>query len=185
MFSFVGAFLVKYFSGCTTSNGIWHRGFDTVWNTLAEDFFLLQKLFIMIFDIWNYIIPSDKLMQKIWWCSCAATQDKGSGVGNSRRLPKRPPRQIFPISNPHSIQDDFFQFFCCKFLWSSFPAWLRQSDGELGQFLHKCELTSFFISNKQFPSGEEKYVDSRKNFPSHLVRRKSDFKGKFHPFAPS
>ena len=111
MFSFVGAFLAKYFSGCTTSDGIWHRGFDTVWNTLAEDFFLLQKLFIMVFDIWNYIIPPDKLMQKIWWCSCAATQDKGSGVGNSRRTPKRPPRQIFPISNPRSTQDDFIQFF--------------------------------------------------------------------------
>ena len=111
MFSFVGAFLVKYFSGCTTSTDIWHRGFDTVWDTLAEDFFLLQKLFIMVFDIWNYIIPPDKLMQKIWWCSCAATQDKGSGVGNSRRTPKRPPRQIFPISNPRSTQDDFFQFF--------------------------------------------------------------------------
>ena len=111
MFSFVGAFLVKYFSGCTTSTDIWHRGFDTVWDTLAEDFFLLQKLFIMIFDIWNWIIPPDKLMQKIWWCSCAATQDKGSGVGNSRRTPKRPPRQIFPISNPRSTQDDFFQFF--------------------------------------------------------------------------
>ena len=111
MFSFVGAFLVKYFSGCTTSTDIWHRGFDTVWDTLAEDFFLLQKLFFMIFEIWNYIIPPDRLMQKIWWCSCAATQDKGSGVGNSRRLPKRPPRQIFPISKPRSTQDDFFQFF--------------------------------------------------------------------------
>ena len=111
MFSFVGAFLVKYFSGCTTSTDIWHRGFDTVWDTLAEDFFLLQKLFFMIFEIWNYIIPPDRLMQKIWWCSCAATQDKGSGVGNSRRTPKRPPRQIFPISKPRSTQDDFFQFF--------------------------------------------------------------------------
>ena len=110
MFSFVGAFLVKHLSGCTTSTDIWHRGFDTVWDTLAVDFFLLQRLFI-IFDNWNYIIPVDRLMQKIWWYSCAATQDKGSGVGNSRRTPKRPPRQIFPISNPPSTQDDFFQFF--------------------------------------------------------------------------
>ena len=170
MFSVVGAFLVKYFSGCTTSTGIWH----------SLRHFLGGFLFCRGFSSWyltfrNYVIPHERLMQKIWWCSCAATQDKGSGVGNSRRPPKRPPRQIFPISKPRSTQNDFFQFFCCKFLWSSFPAWLRQSDGELGQFLHKCELTSFFISNKQFPSGEDKYVDSRKNFLSPLLRKEKWF----------
>ena len=110
---------------------------------------------------------------------------RGAELAIAEDFPRDLPDKYSQFLIPVQLKTIFFNFFCCKTLWSSFPAWLRQSDGELGQFLHKCELTSFFISNKQFPSGEEKYVDSRKNFPSHLVRRKSDFKGKFHPFAPS